>query len=152
MAPGTIFGKWTIVSPGPNLGRHTRSICECTCGIIRNVINSRLITGGSISCGCCNGTAYEIRRKRYTTRNRDFVDGYKAAPCTDCGHTYPPECMDFDHIDPTTKRCNVAALSNNSIDAILAEIQKCELVCANCHRIRTVKHARRPKHYGSKDL
>lgn len=60
----------------------------------------------------------------------------KDAPCADCGGRFPPYCMDFDHVRGE-KRANVAQLMCYSLKAILAEIAKCDLVCANCHRIRT---------------
>jgi hypothetical protein len=46
--------------------------------------------------------------------------------------------MDFDHVGED-KTANVCRLMNHGWQTILAEIAKCELVCANCHRIRTQK-------------
>jgi hypothetical protein len=53
--------------------------------------------------------------------------------------------MDFDHREGELKTDNVANLvaSPHSMKKLLEEIAKCDLVCANCHRIRT--HARRHK-------
>jgi len=70
-----------------------------------------------------------------------WIDGVKSAPCMDCYRRFPPECMDFDHRDPKKKIFNVsqAAVSGNSLESIKAEIAKCDLVCSNCHRIRTAK-------------
>lgn len=65
----------------------------------------------------------------------------KARPCMDCGGTFPPECMDFDHVRGV-KRWKVSQASQASMPAFLAEVAKCDLVCANCHRIRTVQRAR----------
>lgn len=64
----------------------------------------------------------------------------KAAPCTDCGGRFPAVCMDFDHVRDT-KRGNVSVLVTGgySLESILREIAKCELVCANCHRVRTAR-------------
>ena len=45
--------------------------------------------------------------------------------------------MDFDHRDGTTKVSSVTRLINRSIEVLLAEVAKCDIVCANCHRIRT---------------
>ena len=76
---------------------------------------------------------------KYISRNRDWVSEFKQdKPCADCGNTYHPCAMDFDHInddkiDSISKMMNQAV----SIDTIISEIQKCELVCAVCHRIRT---------------
>ena len=58
-------------------------------------------------------------------------------PCVDCGINYPYYVMDFDHVRGV-KQANVmelvSTLSKKKIDE---EIAKCEIVCSNCHRIRT---------------
>jgi len=57
-------------------------------------------------------------------------------PCVDCGED-DPIVLEFDHL--RDKRVNVSALANSAVpfDRVLAEIEKCEVVCANCHRRRT---------------
>jgi hypothetical protein len=59
------------------------------------------------------------------------------SPCMDCGILYPYYVMDFDHVRGQ-KHANVMelipTLSKKKIDE---EIAKCEIVCSNCHRIRT---------------
>lgn len=74
-----------------------------------------------------------------------WLDALKAHPCMDCGLEFPPECMDFDHRNPKTKLFNVsqAAVSGRSIESVRAEVAKCDLICACCHRIRTAKQQRR---------
>ena len=73
------------------------------------------------------------------------VDNLKRVPCMDCDGSFPPACMDFDHRDPASKVDGVTRMvnANLSLDRILAEIAKCDLVCANCHRIRTHGTSRR---------
>lgn len=71
---------------------------------------------------------------------QQWVDSLKAAsPCSDCGMKFPPECMDFDHLPGSKKKADVCFLcaQRKPKEEILAEIKKCQLVCANCHRIRT---------------
>lgn len=72
-------------------------------------------------------------------RQREVIQVAKDVPCTDCGQRFPPFVMDFDHRDPSTKSFNVGAALGlmKSVEAILVEIAKCDVVCANCHRIRT---------------
>jgi hypothetical protein len=62
----------------------------------------------------------------------------KDGPCTDCGVRYPPYVMQFDHVRGV-KRLNVSAMASCTYGPapILAEIAKCDLVCANCHAERT---------------
>lgn len=62
--------------------------------------------------------------------------------CADCGEYFRdyPEVLEFDHIG-TDKTAAVARMVGQgvSLSKILKEIRKCDIVCANCHRIRTVK-------------
>jgi hypothetical protein len=59
-------------------------------------------------------------------------------PCVDCGHSFHPVVMQWDHTG-TDKKINIsdAVKRGWSKAHILAEIAKCELVCANCHALRT---------------
>lgn len=75
--------------------------------------------------------------KRTAEVSREKIDALKASPCLDCGERFPPECMDFDHRDPKTKLMDIARMTGRRLATILAEIAKCDLICANCHRIRT---------------
>lgn len=70
----------------------------------------------------------------------DYVDSVKQNPCMDCGGTFPTECMDLDHVRGE-KVDNVSTLlaRTASMEEVIAEVDKCDLVCANCHRIRTRK-------------
>lgn len=54
--------------------------------------------------------------------------------CLDCGGSFPSEGMDFDHVRGE-KKFNVGQAK--SVRALMAELAKCELVCAVCHRTRT---------------
>ena len=62
----------------------------------------------------------------------------KDAPCMDCGNRFPPECMDFDHVRGV-KAFEISRAAARTEEAVRAELAKCDLVCANCHRIRTRK-------------
>lgn len=59
-------------------------------------------------------------------------------PCTDCNNSYHPVAMQWDHVSDN-KKVNVSDMPRNgySRDRVLEEIAKCELVCANCHSVRT---------------
>lgn len=58
-------------------------------------------------------------------------------PCMDCGKKYPPYVMDFDHRENEKKELLVSKVGAYGMPALLREIQKCDVVCSNCHRIRT---------------
>ena len=81
-------------------------------------------------------------RKRYKNKKRRdnyvWVWEYKAnTPCKDCGGKYHPVMMEFDHRSPTEKTGLVSALMSASYNRIMKEIEKCDLVCSNCHQYRT---------------
>lgn len=80
-----------------------------------------------------------IKKARIAERKKkDAVQLLKNKPCLDCGKIYPPCVMDFDHIG-NNKEINIstAIFKGWSLKRIENEINKCELVCSNCHRIRT---------------
>lgn len=61
----------------------------------------------------------------------------KQIPCMDCARDFPPEAMDFDHVKGQ-KRGNVSDLVGLPWRELELEVQKCEVVCASCHRLRTM--------------
>ena len=70
---------------------------------------------------------------------KEYVTSRKGTPCVDCGSRYHHSLMDFDHIDPSKKRGSVSRVANetHSVRITEEEIDKCELVCCMCHRVRT---------------
>lgn len=76
------------------------------------------------------------RRKRQTAANQQQLLEYlRAHPCVDCGET-DPVVLEFDHV--RDKAYDVSRLLlGYSWARVLREIEKCEVVCANCHRRRT---------------
>ena len=73
----------------------------------------------------------------YRAKRREIIYAAKSAPCADCHTNYPTYVMDFDHLDPSLKEFEVGRGLYVSIKRLEAEIAKCEVVCANCHRERT---------------
>ena len=57
--------------------------------------------------------------------------------CTCCGYNFHACALDFDHLDPTTKTRDIAKMHTTSISTLTEEIKKCQVLCANCHRIKT---------------
>lgn len=81
---------------------------------------------------------YKKRATASKEKLRAEIRVLKAGPCTDCGKKYPFYVMQFDHIsDDKEFNISSAAGQTMSLDRIKAEIEKCELVCANCHAERT---------------
>jgi len=78
------------------------------------------------------------QKKRRKERIRTLINELKSVPCADCGKFYPPYVMDFDHRDPSDKKYHIGeATRSMSILSVYIEVAKCDVVCANCHRIRT---------------
>ena len=80
-----------------------------------------------------------IRNKAVIKKNQQkMFDYFKENPCVDCGVSNPI-VLEFDHIDETTKFKEVSRMIADGYSwvRIQEEIDKCDVRCANCHRIRT---------------
>lgn len=83
---------------------------------------------------------HEIARNRdWAAREREWYNGLKGGPCTGCGGTFHYSAMQWDHRPGESKTACVASMMQmaRGRKAILEEIAKCDLVCANCHAVRT---------------
>lgn len=85
-----------------------------------------------------NAESCKASRKRVAQEYLKWYADLKRSPCTDCGIEYDPVCMQWDHLPEYEKVASLGTLlSLHNKAKILEEIQKCELVCANCHCLRT---------------
>ena len=84
---------------------------------------------------------YQATERQRRTEVRDRIAALKQDPCEDCGEIFDPVCMDFDHRPSEKKLAQISQMVWMPWARILEEIAKCDLVCANCHRLRT--HERR---------
>lgn len=86
------------------------------------------------------GSSRYLERKRVRWQEHaHLLDQLRDAPCADCKRRFPPCAMDFDHRDPAMKRGGVTRMVGRAgASTILAEAAKCDIVCANCHRSRTL--------------
>lgn len=116
----------------------------------------RLLVGPE-TFNLCDGVRFSVvvRMSRNMERNRQWwrerrtairklIDEKKTnTPCADCGIQYPFPAMEFDHVRGT-KLFNLASATAKArtLQAVEEEMAKCEIVCANCHAVRT---------YNSKD-
>lgn len=85
----------------------------------------------------------QIERKNKSNRqnklrNSQYIYDYlKEHPCVKCGEN-DPVVLEFDHIDRSQKTKGVSVLASGySMDRLKAEIEKCRVLCANCHRRHT---------------
>jgi len=93
---------------------------------------------------------YQIHRAKYIKKartrnieqirmNYEFIVEYlKNHPCADCGES-DIVVLEFDHQRDKVADVSLLARDGYSLDKIKREIDKCEVVCANCHRRRTAK-------------
>lgn len=82
----------------------------------------------------------KVRNKSQKHKNKNFVSWVKSRSCcVDCGEGNPL-VLDFDHV-MGKKIMNISDMSRTcySRETIMKEIDKCEVRCANCHRIVTAK-------------
>jgi predicted transcriptional regulator len=113
--------------------------------------------------GCSKGTiAYYLgpgqkqktldRRKASGKKIRNYIQKIKQeTACSDCGENYPYYIMDFDHLED--KSFNISQFvrdKGTNLALLQTELDKCEVVCSNCHRTRTF--VRRANENGSKDM
>lgn len=76
-----------------------------------------------------------MAQRVHVQRNIWYVLSYLAAhPCVDCGED-DPVVLEFDHVQ-TDKVASISDLVHKGykLELIVAEIEKCEVRCANCHR------------------
>lgn len=79
----------------------------------------------------------EASRAKTIEKSRHYIWDYLLGhPCEGCGES-DPVVLEFDHIDRTTKEYSVSAMFDLSIDRIQKEIDKCRVLCCNCHRRHT---------------
>jgi hypothetical protein len=83
-----------------------------------------------------NPEYFKENNRRNRQKKVDYVWNYKINhPCIICGES-APECLDFHHRNSEEKYKNIADMlrDSNSIEKIDIEINKCDILCANCHR------------------
>ena len=71
-----------------------------------------------------------------------IMDYKRRTPCADCGES-DPVTLDFHHRDPKTKAFTISAFRGRELAEVKAEVQKCDVLCANCHRKRHNAEGRR---------
>lgn len=84
-------------------------------------------------CKACRSIGGKVRKAEKTEFLR-FVKQEQG--CVDCGYAEHPAALQFDHV-ADDKEHHPADLCGQGWGVLLKEIQKCEVVCANCHSVRT---------------
>ena len=80
---------------------------------------------------------YKIRHnKNKRDKRRGLIRALKDQPCVDCGGVFHYCVMDFDHVKGDKSFDVSTVVQMRGINVIMNEIAKCDVVCANCHRLR----------------
>ncbi len=103
----------------------------CDCG--RDYVPRKKYNDPRVKCSVCirNTHSWEIKAKAVK---------YLGGKCEDCPynifHGGHPVAFDFDHKDPTNKEFKISGKYIFRWKELVKELNKCELRCSNCHRIR----------------
>jgi hypothetical protein len=81
-------------------------------------------------------TATKKSQKKYYLSKLEWLKGLKSKPCADCGEQYPDFVMDFHHLRDKDFGINHWAVNCYGRAKLQKEVDKCVLLCANCHRHR----------------
>jgi len=90
-------------------------------------------SGRSSQCKDCRNKKANAKNKSMRLRAIE----YKGGKCEGCGGEFHPSIYEFHHISPNAEDRKVSSLFN--WEAVVKELTKCALLCANCHRL---------EHYG----
>lgn len=135
-------------------------LCRCSCGKSKLIQHGALKSLHTNSCGCLKIEQSIERIKKISTKHgqskspkfkfeknkkraiikRQEIKTYKEKigclnPSCQWTGFYPGSILEFHHVDPATKLCNVSYLIGCSDELLWAEINKCTLLCANCHNL-----------------
>lgn len=103
------------------------------CGIEKTTENTFSPEIG-IWCTKCRNCLKTINRNNTASIKQECVT-YKGGKCSKCGYNKSLAALDFHHLDPTKKDFTIAHKRGTAVnDTIRAELDKCILLCANCHR------------------
>ncbi len=134
----------------------TKRCSRCAIVKPRSAFNrsSRNLDGLQVYCKRCSAEVshamYERKvgrsvppqcRAVYSVPRGGWLRSLKAGrPCTDCGQVFDPQVMQWDHLPGFDKVGDISgSWVGRTQEEILGEIAKCELVCTNCHAIRTFR-------------
>lgn len=118
------------------------SICS-SCNLEKSIENFYKIAGkGNLKkpCSyCIECSRNKLQNKKYN-EFKSLAVNYKGGKCINCGYNRCIKALEFHHLDPRAKEFNISTIlswrkyTNRSEDELKKELDKCVLLCANCHR------------------
>lgn len=135
-----LYGKAFSISQGVNKFGWKQiqkeiSKCELVCS---NCHKNRTFNKKSKqkTCHRTSTRPQRVAEREYRQKCKDYIQKAKSIPCTDCDIQYSYWVMQFDHM--RNKKYTIANIYLHvGLPTIRKEIEKCEIVCANCHAKRT---------------
>jgi hypothetical protein len=109
-----------------------REVRYCSCG---NKLKWNNQSGICFKCRKPSQTRAEAVTKCRQKRKRDLVE-YKGGKCIDCGYKKCIGALEFHHRDSGEKDYSIGHGTPHSWEDDIKEVDKCDLLCANCHRER----------------
>jgi len=90
--------------------------------------------------------------RAHQIRNINIINDFKDKPCNICEIQYELYNMQIDHIDPSTKLYDVCDLKNYKESTLLSELSKCQVLCALCHRRKSIEEQQDDKYNVERQL
>jgi hypothetical protein len=81
-----------------------------------------------------NAKTYRYQKRRRKEVKQELIAA-RGGRCVDCGYSGVSTVLDFHHRDPTAKDFSISSFGG-AYSRLLVEVEKCDLLCANCHRLR----------------
>jgi transposase len=104
--------------------------CKSLCDV-NNFYNRRGKKNASVYCKNCTNNQTKERQQNV---KKQMID-YKGGKCELCQYSNYQGALEFHHLDPNEKDFNLSNLKSYKFDDVIKkELDKCVLVCANCHR------------------
>ena len=142
-----LVSAWNRTHPLTQRGHLSMSMPEVETKVCRNCNEELPVTKFKKRSGrqanqrftMCNRCLYVRYSRPNIEKKTRIIQQYKVSTgCADCGFDTHPMALQFDHRPSTEKKFNIGEqIGNKSMDDLWAEIAKCDVVCANCHVIRT---------------
>jgi hypothetical protein len=110
----------------------------------RRQVRCRDCTKEQVRNHYANNRCYYLKKARIRNdivlrdQQKQVLEYLSVHPCVDCGES-DVVCLDFDHVRGEKKGDIGRMLGNHAWTTIVAEIAKCDVRCANCHRRQTAK-------------
>ena len=120
---------WRVIGATNPNGRRFSDYCWWTSNGGPEALEAALV-GATPTCRNCHRKTKKRSRRRWVREEKE-----RRKACAFCGLVGDPRIYEFDHIDPSTKEFEVDKAKTKK--AFLKEVEKCQMLCANCHHVKT---------------